>query len=172
MQTTFKYQFIIIAAAVACLAGCRHQQKPKYSVNDYFRPDDEPRAMNNMFNAQVAQAAREDGMLYAHHFTGGKLNSLGEQKLLAMTGGTERGKIEVYLVMPKDADFSDRQNDVIAFLQSRGLKDDAFAVSEGFNPKSSAPAAQGLAGLSKQQSLPSDNVAGASAAAGAGIAIK
>jgi hypothetical protein len=145
-----RIQVSIVVATIAILAGC-NSQKPKLSVNDHFRPDDEPRAMNNIFAAQVAVAAREDGQLFVHHFTGGQLNSLGMQKLMAITGGQEVGKIAIYLSLPKDGDYAARQLEVIRFLEARGTADDRFVVIDGANPKLGSPAAGGLAGLSKHQ---------------------
>ena len=89
--------------------------------------------------------------MYAHHFTGTRLNSLGRQKLSAMIGGREIGKIEVFMAMSKDGEYTARQNDVMAFLQSRGMRDNMFVISDGPNPNLGTPAAQGLNGLAKQQ---------------------
>jgi hypothetical protein len=146
-----RIQISVFAATIAILAGCRGgEDGPKLSANDQFRPDDEPRAVHNIFSAQAAAASREDGQLFAHHFTGGALNSLGKQKLAAMAGGREVPKIEIYLNVPKDGDYAARQSAVLAYMDERSVTRDAFVVIDGPNTKLGSPAAGGLNGLSKQ----------------------
>ncbi|HEX8342336.1 MAG TPA: hypothetical protein VF624_15640 [Tepidisphaeraceae bacterium] len=146
-----RIQISVFAVTIAILAGCRGgEDGPKLSANDHFRPDDEPRAVHNIFSAQAAVASREDGQLFAHHFTGTALNSLGRQKLGAIIGGREVPRIEIYMNVPKDGDYSGRQTAVMAFMDDRGIAREAFVVNDGANPKLGSPAAQGLNGLSKQ----------------------
>jgi hypothetical protein len=166
MKTTTLLNVLAAAAVVFAVAGCKSEQKPKLSINDHFVPDDQPRAMHEMFRQQQANAARDDGTLYASHFTGGELNSLGKQKLDVMLVGPERGFVNVYLSVPKDAQYGAREASVIAFMAGKGLASNAFAVTPGENPNLSSPASAGLEGLKKQAESGGGD-AGASGGSGA-----
>lgn len=149
--TTLRTQFSVVLLAGAILTGCKSTMD-QAQLNKQFQPDDEPRAVNNYFNEQTAIASREDAMLYPCHFTAGKLNSLGRAKLAMMTGGPEGGKSTIYLNVPQDEGFSAEQSSVTDYLAKRGLATTSYTLLAGPNPSGGAPAGEGLAGLSKQES--------------------
>ena len=72
---------VTIALAGASLTGCA---KTEVS-HKLFQRESEVHDMDRFAAAQSAAGARQDGMLYAHHFSGSELNSLGRQKLHLMT---------------------------------------------------------------------------------------
>lgn len=140
----------VIATVVLLAWGCSKDNKPKWSVNDHFRPDDEPRSVQQIFAQQHANGAREDGMLYSVHFTGGELNSLGLQKLNAILNGSQHGPVNIYLNIPKDSLYAQCEASVVAQLSARGLASNSYTLTPGENPNLSKPAAGGLRGLQKQ----------------------
>ncbi|MGC4033831.1 MAG: hypothetical protein QM754_19280 [Tepidisphaeraceae bacterium] len=100
------------ALTAAIVTGCAKSELPPIGANDYFRPDDEPRNVDNIFAQQRANGAREDGTLYTQHFTDGKLNSLGYAKLSAMAGG-DNGKLAIFIDVPKGDAYTAAQDSVI-----------------------------------------------------------
>lgn len=162
---TIRIHVSVLAFAAAVVIGCTSESetKPKWSVNDNFQADNEPRAFDAYYNQQVANGARNDGTLYADHFTGSNLNSLGKQKLDAMHYGPEAGKVAVYLNVPKDADYASRESSVVTFLSNKGLASNAFEITPGANPTGGTPAVQGLKGLTKQSGESAASGGGASA---------
>lgn len=154
---------LVIATAVLLAAGCSKDRQPKWSVNDHFRPDDEPRSVQQIFAQQHANGAREDGMLYSMHFSGTELNSLGLQKLNAMLSGPERGMVTIYLNIPRDNLYAQREASVVAQLSARGLASNSYTLTPGENPNLGAPAASGLRGLQKHSTASEGDTSSASA---------
>ena len=148
--TARKIVSLSMLTAAAAVFGCKNAADyPPIGANDPFRPDDEPRALDGMLAQQGANGAREDGTLYAAHFTDGKLNSLGYQKLSAMAYGPETGKLAIYLDMPKGDQFDACQDSVSKALARGGYQAEQYTITAGSNPTASAPAAQGLSSLGK-----------------------
>src|SRR6266700_1386018 len=71
---------ITVALASATITGCA---KTEVS-HKLFGRESEVHDMDRFAAAQSAAGARQDGMLYAHHFSGTELNSLGREKLHLM----------------------------------------------------------------------------------------
>jgi hypothetical protein len=72
------------AAAVVLLgSACADQHKPQTNAQ-FFKNEGAGDQLNRFRDVQAANGARNDGMLYAHHFNDGRLNSLGRQKILLM----------------------------------------------------------------------------------------
>lgn len=163
MNTRILMSLSFVAAVVI---GCESENKPKLSVNDHFEADTAPRSVQGLFAQQQANGARQDGTLYAHHFTGNELNSLGRQKLELMTSGAERGPVAIYLDLAKDNTYGARESAVVAFVSSKGLASDAYSITPGANPNLGTPAVQGLNGLSKQQDAGASGASGSAAPAG------
>lgn len=153
---------LVIVTAVLLAAGCSEGNKPRWSVNDHFRPDDEPRSVQQIFAQQHANGARDDGMLYSVHFTGGELNSLGLQKLNTMLSGPEHGVVNIYLKIPQDSLYAQREASVVAQLSAKGLASNSYTLTPGENPNLGTPAAGGLRGLQKQTSTSEAGAASAS----------
>ena len=148
--------FSIVIFAAGILAGCEGSPPPFQSINDQFKADDEPRAMDGLYKEQTAIAARQDGTLYPQHFTDGQLNSLGYSKLAAMTYGPEAGKLAIYLDIPNDTTYASCESSVTTYLTQRGLASNGYMVTAGPNPNVGSPAALGLAGLAKQEKTSGD----------------
>src|SRR5829696_8448879 len=85
----------------ACLAlavtGCAHdrdkqskrkeKKKEEVAGAKYIPADNEVRQIDRFSEMQAAKGARDDRMLFAQHFDGGEINSLGRSKLhLIMMG--------------------------------------------------------------------------------------
>lgn len=158
----------VLAAAVV-MGGCKSDKNPSPFVNDSFRPDDEARNVDNIFAQQRANAAREDGTFYPQHFTNGKLNSLGYQKLSAMAYGPDAGKLAIFIDIPKGDAYEAAHDSVAKALARGGFAEDGYSITAGANPGVSAPAEQGLAALAAQHGA---GEAGAAAGALAGAAAK
>jgi len=85
---TTKTTMLVSAAAAALLlalgagAGCNHDKKED-AQNALFKSDGQER-VSAFADRQAANGARNDAMLYPHHFEGGQLNSLGRAKVLLM----------------------------------------------------------------------------------------
>src|SRR5690349_10418025 len=85
----------LVAATLVLLGatGCKSQHDPDdmaYGSRDFkFSNEDDNRPARQIADTQAAVAASEDGQLSAQHFTGGKLNSLGRQKLDLILRGDE-----------------------------------------------------------------------------------
>src|ERR1700709_1668862 len=86
MNKTTRITIQIAAAALLLLGGCREARTKMETekANDAFAPEDDNRAYRRAAIAQEAAGARRDGMLYAYHFDGERLNSLGRHKLSLM----------------------------------------------------------------------------------------
>lgn len=152
------------ALTAAILTGCAKSDLPSPSANDYFRPDNEPRAVDNIFAVQRANAAREDGTLHAQHFTDWKLNGLGYAKLSDMTQDPN-GLYVIYLDLPRGdtgytADetartnyvrYSHARDSVVKALARGGVKEEQYKLIDGPNPNVGGSAADSLDGLAKQK---------------------
>jgi hypothetical protein len=151
-HTLCKYLNVIIFTVTLLAAGCAKQEKIKLSVNDNFRPDDEPRSVDAIWRQQTANAARADGTLYAHHFTGAALNGLGKQKIDSAFYGPDAGKVALYIDVAKDVTYGAREQSVLDYLTHKGLAAEAYTVTAGPNLTAGTPAAQGLKALESQNS--------------------
>ena len=153
-------KFVSVSALVSAagfLGGCQDGvQYPPVGVNDNFPADDERRALDNMVNQQAANGAREDGTFYACHFTDGRLNSLGYQKLSAMSYGPEIGKLAIYLDVPRGEQYAACQYSIVKAMARGNWPEDHYTITAGQNPDVSAPATASLADLSRQHGGRSD----------------
>ncbi|MDB5327445.1 MAG: hypothetical protein JWM57_3014 [Phycisphaerales bacterium] len=164
--TTFRTTVSLSVLTVAAImGGCTNGNHPSPFVNDSFRPDDEARNVDNIFAQQRANGAREDGTLYSQHFTNGKLNSLGYQKLSAMAYGPETGKLAIFLDVPKGDAYETAHDSVAKALARGGIAEDAYTITAGANPGVSAPAEPGLAALAAQHAGSAAPAAGGMTAA-------
>src|SRR5687767_479785 len=100
------------------LAGCR-----KEVSQTHFKREHEMRDMDRMLAMQAAAGARADGMLYAHHFSGSELNSLGRSKLHLMSADKPAtAPLVVYLNTSNDPSSEARQSAISKYLQGHGLR--------------------------------------------------
>jgi hypothetical protein len=149
---------LILAAALLVLAGgCGEQARESARLraeHDAFPAEDDARAYRRSALAQEAVGARHDGMLYAYHFDGDRLNSLGEHKLSMMLRANDHDfPVVVYLNFPADeARIKARQDAVSAYFADAGLAADQLRFEVGPNPNATSSGAQNLARLSKTES--------------------
>jgi hypothetical protein len=139
---------ITFTLASATLTGCKHEVSHKH-----FARESEVHDMDRFAAAQSAAGARQDGMLYSHHFSGGELNSLGRSKLHLMAldkASTE--PLAVYLNTTNDSLAQERQTTIGKYLQEHGLAAADVQIKTGANPRSTFPAASGLIRYSKTES--------------------
>jgi hypothetical protein len=121
--------------------------------------------IRRMIDAQAAVGARNDGALYPGHFSGERLNSLGEKKLgLMARGGDGTEALKVYLAGGTDS--APRRDAVTEYLKQLGLAESQIALEAGENPLTGVPARRGLADLSKTDTSPPSTDGQQGAAAG------
>src|SRR5262245_52345616 len=89
------------AISLAALVGCQDKDQ-----NGFFKGEDNAGERVKKFQSvQAANGARNDAMLYPHHFNGGHLNSLGRQKVLMMLEDCDNCEpVMVYLVNAGEGD--------------------------------------------------------------------
>src|SRR5437868_14500035 len=119
---------ITMALAGVTITGCA---KTEVS-HSLFQRESEVHDMDRFAAAQSAAGARHDGMLYAHHFAGTELNSLGRSKLHLMT--TDKPATEplaVYLNTSNDPLSADRQAAITKYLEGHGLAAADIQVKTG-----------------------------------------
>ena len=141
----------LLLALFPAAAGCQGREGERGAAvdrprGDEFRPDDYPRSVHRFAHAQAASGARNDATLHPHHFDGGALNSLGQEKLALMLKDDELcDPMVVYLEVPSDDLLPGRQDSVRVFLKDRGLQDAQVRLEANPNPAARGPAAPGVA---------------------------
>src|SRR6516164_1829960 len=104
MRTTnrwIKLGLMLLVSAGGC-ASARENMR-RQAERDAFPPADDTRSYQRFAIAQAGVGARHDGMLYAYHFDGDRLNSLGEHKLSMMLRANDHDfPVVVYLNFPAD----------------------------------------------------------------------
>jgi len=139
---------ITLTLAGAALVGCKEEVS-----HQLFARENEIHDMDRFAAAQSAAGARQDGMLYAHHFSGGELNSLGRSKLHLMTldkSATE--PLAVYINTTNDPLAHERETAIGKYLQEQGLASADMQIKMGANPHAGYPSASGLIRYSKTES--------------------
>jgi hypothetical protein len=164
---------LIAAAAVSGITtGCQQESTTELSIHrqhgERFRPEDEPRAVDNVMFAQAAAGAREDSTLYGSHFDSHGLNSLGRAKLALMLRSEEPiDPLIVYLDLPAEMPPEPAHSTVADFLKSRGLTDSQIKLVDGANPDTIHPAAPTGAAMKALSSTGAPGGYGAGPASGA-----
>src|SRR5688500_15996549 len=135
------------AAAVVVLAGCRDENQDGYINVEAYREE-----VQKFSDVQVSNGARNDAMLYAYHFTGGHLNSLGRAKVIAMLDNCDNcDPIIVHLVNVGEGD---------ALTQRKASVELYLKTSEGPNKLTFHPAADDILRFNKTESPDSAGGAG------------
>jgi hypothetical protein len=140
-----------LAGAIAIAStGCSKEQK---SHNDPFFPDPQASSVRKFERSQTAKGARNDGMLYAHHFDGDRLNTLGKQKLTLMLGDDTGAKtMKVYLVkLGEGATLDARKKAINDYLKDGLRPDEKLELVNGINPDTYHPSAPTIARMSKTE---------------------
>jgi hypothetical protein len=163
---------LIAAAAVTGLTtGCQQETTTSSSIHrlhgETFRPDDEPRAVDNAMFAQAAAGARADSTLYGAHFDAHGINSLGRAKLALMLRSEEPiDPLIVYLDLPAEMPADPVHASVTDFLKSRGLTEAQIKLVDGANPGTIHPAAPTSNALKAMSALAAPGPAGGGGAGG------
>jgi hypothetical protein len=151
MKTTF---YLAAALAIAS-TGCSKEQKAK---DDPFFPDQRASSVKKFERSQTSKGARNDGMLYAHHFDGDRLNTLGRQKLsLMLADDTGEKTMKVYLVkLGEGATLDARKKAINDYLKDGLRPDEKLELVNGINPDTYHPTAPTLANVTKTDVVKSD----------------
>jgi hypothetical protein len=148
MQIVRPFRSLVITALAG--SACQPADQPAVSHGEDFIPQGEMRATQRFALVQEANGARSDATLYACHFDGKVLNSLGEQKLSLMLQADQAcDPLTIYLSINNDDLYAARQQAVQSFLVEQGLKGEQIAFKSGANPDSYSSAADNLAAESK-----------------------
>src|SRR4051812_43866112 len=139
---------ITFTVASAAITGCKQEVS-----HQLFARESEVKDMDRFAAAQSAAGARQDGMLYSHHFAGTELNSLGRSKLhLMATDKATTEPLAVYLNTNNDPLSTERQAAISKYLHEHGLAIADIHVKTGPNPSATYPASAGLIRYSKTES--------------------
>lgn len=148
-------KWTLIALPLMMLASCQNKDYSADPMLEGFFPEDvgEVHKTHQFNELMAASGARADAMLFNFHFDGGKLNSLGEEKLSLMLKDDDTpSPITVYLnVEEKAKNAKSRRTAVVDFLKDKGLTEPQIEVVYGDNPEMRSPAAQHLSRLSKTE---------------------
>lgn len=138
---------ILVALGVAGAAGCADGGKPAHLAahEEFFIADGESK-VRRIADVQADRGAAEDATLQPHHFSGPRLNSLGEQKLQQLLTADIDADVVVYLNI-NGALADTRSQAVTSFLTEQGVDASHIKLERGSNPNLSAPSALGQKGL-------------------------
>jgi hypothetical protein len=153
-------QLIGTAAAIALGAGCANDT----GYSDNFFKNNDHEQVRAVLDRQEINGAKEDATIYAAHFEGSKLNSLGQRKLEMIADGPVDRDIVVYLdLRADDAATAARRDAVTAYLVGGGFDASHVKIEAGSNPNVTSPAAGNLARYAKTES---ENSGGGASAGG------
>src|ERR1700722_6492599 len=140
---------IIFTGTVLILCGCRPPAQTSDGRNhsEQFLPEEQPTAEGQLLQAQIVRGAGGDATLYAMHFTGADLNSLGRAKLDLMLCDSGAGTLAVWMAIPDDEQASARRMSVAAYLKDHGIFPEQIAFGRGANPGIGNSSAKGLKDL-------------------------
>jgi hypothetical protein len=164
---------LIAAAAVTGMTtGCHNKDNTTASTQrlhgENFRPDDEPREVDNVTFAQAAAGARADSTLYGSHFDTHGINSLGRAKLALMLRDEQPiDPLVVYIDLPSYMPAEPAHTSVSDFLKSRGLTEAQIELVDGANPRTLHAAAPTGAAMRSLSTLGAPGGGGVGAAYGA-----
>ncbi len=163
---------VILAASVTSVAGC--QPSGNADADENFFNEREASAEAKIMTAQASVGAAKDGSLYASHFDGNALNSLGKAKLDLMTSSLpDEGPLTVYLDLTKDApENSARQDSVKDYLLNSHLAADQFKLVMGPNAANSHSTADAITNYSKTETSSGGATSGGSSSGSSATAAK
>ena len=154
---------LLATLSLSGLIGCQTDQS---SLQDFF-PDKQERKVNQFVDSQTTAGARQDAMLQDCHFTGGKVNSLGESKLDLMMPDEQDADLWVYVNLPAGEMTTARKDSVSDYLHYRGLDASHVKMVDGPNPNTLSPAAPGVAALVKTETSSEETPATGASGSGA-----
>ena len=150
MKKTTLLKSIQFVAAAILFSGCAQTAPVEHS--EAFAPDDQPRAINRLMDAQAARGAASDATLFTCHFTGANLNSLGTSKLDLMLADSSTGTMKVWMAVADDDLAQARRMSVGDYLKNHGVPLEQIQFGQGANPDTDHSALKGLSDLPKTDS--------------------
>jgi hypothetical protein len=154
-----------MSLALAGLAGCATDGS---TPPDFFPADDAARRSRVFMSAETTAGAHENATLYAIDFDGGRLNSLGAEKLARLVPNSADSDVNVYVDVPKNEMASARQEDVMVYLRAAGVEAAHIKLHDGANAMAASPAADGLSRMSKVETGGASGTSSSEAAAPSG----
>ena len=159
VEDTMKLTNVMAWAAAALVifsGGCMDENQHGFFKGEAGRDE-----VTKFGAVQNSNGARYDGMLYAYHFTGGHLNSLGRAKVIAMLENCENcDPIVVHLVNAGEGDtLAARKASVELYLKT----------ADGANDMTFHPAADDLVRFSKTESGKAEDAAAPSVDTGSSM---
>lgn len=150
---------VLIVSVPGCTTGDPAQAGP---YQDPFFPKEYTRLHELATYHQATSAARADATLYDMHFHGGRLNSLGEDKVALMLDDDNDSRPLVIHIAADggDADFAAREESVRAFAVAQGASSDELQFARGANPGSRTITAPQLQNYNRTESRPVDGPIG------------
>jgi hypothetical protein len=162
MLKPFRLCTIFFLAALLPAVGCQQSPPPTVNHGEVIAPDEQVMTMRRIADIQADGGAHNDATLYACHFDGQYLNSLGIAKLDRMLKDDSDLPLAVWLSIPQDERFEARRLSVAAYLKMRGLGTEQVSFNPGGNPDTDHPAADELKNLSKTDTGSSTGSSGSS----------
>lgn len=131
------------AALLALTTGCQPKTEPQHANGELFDDDVAEHALQEFANRQAANSTRMDSTFREYHFDGGRLNTLGEERVDQLLYRREQSSpLVIYMDMSETSDdYTKRQQTVTAFLKDRGLNEAQFQFKHGANPNWNSPVA-------------------------------
>lgn len=149
MKRTMLLRLGLLSATGIAAAGCATDNS---SAQTFFPPPEAYRRVDQAADAQAIAGARQDATLGDHHFDSSRLNSLGRQKLNMLVPDSPEAEVVVYLNLEDTRGIAQCRDSVRAYLNGLGVQESQIAIHDGPNPAAGAPAAAGLARLSRTES--------------------
>jgi hypothetical protein len=155
-----------VLGTAGLMLGCSHHKddemasdesasKPRHvssAKEEDFPDEDQIRQIDKFAGVQAAAGAQDDSTLHLVHFTGNRLNSLGESKInLMMQNHHPEDSMTIYLDMPQDMSQA-RRSSVEKYMAGMGVAPERVKVAAGINPQSTTPSALGVQGLERTDS--------------------
>jgi hypothetical protein len=150
---------VLIISVPGCTTGEQANPGP---YQDPFFPQEYTRLHELATYHQATSAARADATLYDMHFHGGRLNSLGEDKVaLMLDDDNDSRPLVIYIAANgADADFVAREESIRAFATAQGASSDELKFERGANPGSRTITAPQLQNFNRTESKPIDGPIG------------
>jgi hypothetical protein len=159
--------FLAAASTILFATGC--QSDTQQAENDASHSQAEITETARLEHTQMAAGARAECTLYADHFDGPTLSSLGSNELDMILADTHScNPLVIYLAIPEDNYAQDRRLAIGRYLEDRGgLKPEQIEFRSGPNPDTYNSAAVQLGAYAKTDTS-TDTGGASSMSAGAG----
>lgn len=151
MRNRMGGMLLMTIVATAMCAGCESSSDKKFHTaqnEKFWNDENDMRITRNVADQQAMVGAQMDPTLYACHFDGTTLNSLGKAKLDAMV--VDGGPSKIYIDAGKSNADAHRAS-VNAYLAAANRADGSIAVEAGPSPAALGPAAPSIARMDKTE---------------------